>query len=426
MDNIKEHLKILLTGAHLSGYSGGETYVRDLAFALFDLGHTPIVHTPEPGPIFDELQRRGIPAITALDKLADAPDVILGNTQEETVLALLHFPQTPAAFVCHARFAWLALAPRMTRIRQYVAVDANCHDGLTCEQGIPATSTRILLNAVDMGRFQRRSPLPVKPKTAAVFSNNAVPDGYAEVIREACGRRGIALEVIGEGYGTRTASPQNELTRFDIVFARARCAQEALAVGCAVVLCDVPGLGPMVTTSNVDELWKSNLGWRLLRDPITPEGIETRLAEYDAANASKVCVHVREHADLKGLARDWVQTLQHTIHLHRSAAPVSTATELAELGAYVRSVALHGTYHQLYQSMLKADRDRAEQVSRSDRVSRAYLEIEKQLHHCQASQAELQLRMAQLEAEKQTLAEQRDSLAAKLEGRRHWVHKIFS
>ena len=36
---------------------------------------------------------------------------------------------------------------------------------------------------------------------------------------------------------------------YDLVFAKARCALEAMAVGAAVVLCDTHGLGPMVTSA---------------------------------------------------------------------------------------------------------------------------------------------------------------------------------
>ena len=40
--------------------------------------------------------------------------------------------------------------------------------------------------------------------------------------------------------------------RYDIVFAKARAAIEAMAVGAAVIVCDFDGVGPMVSTENVD------------------------------------------------------------------------------------------------------------------------------------------------------------------------------
>lgn len=57
---------------------------------------------------------------------------------------------------------------------------------------------------------------------------------------------------------------------YDLVFAKARCALEAMAVGCAVVLCDVGGLGPLVTRAQVQHLRRWNFGrrTRLRRAPV--------------------------------------------------------------------------------------------------------------------------------------------------------------
>ena len=63
------------------------------------------------------------------------------------------------------------------------------------------------------------------------------------------------------------------LGQYDIVFAKARCALEALAVGNAVVLCDTVGVGPMVTTGEVDRLRRLNFGVRALREATT-RGVE--------------------------------------------------------------------------------------------------------------------------------------------------------
>ena len=55
--------------------------------------------------------------------------------------------------------------------------------------------------------------------------------------------------------------------------AGARAAIEAMAVGCAVVLCDGAGLGPMVSTGNFAELRPDNFGFRTLRNSPTVENI---------------------------------------------------------------------------------------------------------------------------------------------------------
>ena len=50
-----------------------------------------------------------------------------------------------------------------------------------------------------------------------------------------------------------TSRPEELLPKYDLVFAKARCALEAMATGCAVVLCDFAGLGSMVNPERFPE-----------------------------------------------------------------------------------------------------------------------------------------------------------------------------
>ena len=102
-----------------------------------------------------------------------------------------------------------------------------------------------MLNAVDLSRFIPRPPLPDRPLGAAVFSNYASRWTHLPAIEEACSTLGIPLDVIGKAFGTETQKPEELLPKYDLVFAKARCALEAMATGCAVVLCDFAGLGSM-------------------------------------------------------------------------------------------------------------------------------------------------------------------------------------
>jgi hypothetical protein len=54
-------LRILITNAWLSGRSGSELYVWDLATALLNRGYTPIVYSPVLGPLADRLRAATIP-----------------------------------------------------------------------------------------------------------------------------------------------------------------------------------------------------------------------------------------------------------------------------------------------------------------------------------------------------------------------------
>ncbi|MEN3272824.1 MAG: hypothetical protein V7636_1585, partial [Actinomycetota bacterium] len=73
---------------------------------------------------------------------------------------------------------------------------------------------------------------------------------------------------------------------------------EALAVGCAVVLCDFPGLGPLVTMERIEQLEAMNFGFESLDHPHTAQGVAARLAEYDAAGAADVSRWVRANRSL--------------------------------------------------------------------------------------------------------------------------------
>lgn len=83
----------------------------------------------------------------------------------------------------------------------------------------------------------------MRPKRALIFSNHANERTHLPAVREACARAGIALELMGRGTRTDQANPESLIGEYDLVFAKARCALEALAVGASVVLCDSTGPG---------------------------------------------------------------------------------------------------------------------------------------------------------------------------------------
>src|SRR5207302_480812 len=153
------------------------------------------------------------------------------------------FPGVPAIYVCHGWAPWQEAPPRSPRILRYVAVDHACRDRLVFEHGISEEKVRVLFNFVDLERFAPRAPLPARPTRALVFSNAASERTHVGVLREACARAGIALDVVGLDAGNPSSSPETLLGAYDLVFAKARAALEALAVGAAVVLCDAAEAG---------------------------------------------------------------------------------------------------------------------------------------------------------------------------------------
>lgn len=329
-------LRVLLTNRVIANRTGTELYVRDVATALQRRGHWPVVYSPRLGPLADEIRRSTIPVVDDLSRVAAPPDIIHGHHGLETLTALLAFPGVPAVSVCHSWIGWADEPVTFPRIRRYLAVDDTCRDRLVTEHGIAPACVEVVLNAVDLDRFRPRPPLPRRPARALIFSNSS-GDGapHVSAIRAACARAGIAVEIAGFKSGRTLERPEQTLGSYDLVFAKARAAIEAAAVGSAVVLCDVAGAGPMVTTANFDVLRRLNFGMRALRDAPTVEGLSGEIARYDAVDAAAVSGRVRA---LAGQAAQVDQLLAvYADVLGESPDPgASVEAELRAAAAYLR------------------------------------------------------------------------------------------
>jgi len=329
-------LRVLITNSSLATHTGSELYVRDLAIALLNRGHRPVAYSTHLGEVAYELRKATVPVIDHLDALAAPPDLIHGQHHLETMTALLHFQQAPAIFFCHGWLPWLDAPPRFPRILRYVAVDDTCRDRLVCECGIPEDRVRVILNFVDLNSFPSRGPLPPRPKRALVFSNYASETTYLGVVREVCARAGMTLDVIGAGAGKVCQQPEKLLGQYDLVFAKARCALEAMAVGTAVVLCDGAGLGPLVTTEELDRLRRYNFGIRTIQRPIRPELIEREIARYNPLDATEVSRRIRASAGLEAAVDEVLDLYEEVYEEHLAASDFRDAErEGREAAAYL-------------------------------------------------------------------------------------------
>ncbi|MEW5931624.1 MAG: glycosyltransferase family 4 protein [Gemmatimonadota bacterium] len=332
-------LRVLVTNRTLATRTGTELYVRDLAFALAERGHTPVVYTPQPGDVAREIRARTIAVTDDLRTVAEPPDVIHGHHGLETLSALLAFPGVPAVALCHSWIGWADAPVPFPRVLRYVAVDDTCRDRLRFEHGIPDERIRVVLNSVDLSRFRPRPPLPARPGRALVFSNAAAP-GQAQLpaIQEACAAAGIQVDVVGASAGRSTASPEEALHGYDLVFAKARAALEAMSVGAAVVLCDAVGAGPMVTTANFDRLRRVNFGMRALGQPVTPEFLAGEIARYDAADAAAVSRAVRESAGTDAMVDELCELYGEAVAEHAAAGPDDLREEQRAAAAYLQAL----------------------------------------------------------------------------------------
>ncbi len=329
-------LRVLITNHAMGQRAGTELYVRDLALGLLDRGHTPVVYTTDVGEAARELRRSTVPVIDDLELLSSPPDLIHGQHHVETMTALLHFAHVPAVFFCHGWVPWEETPPRFPRILRHVAVDDTCRDRLLWEHGLSESRVRVILNFVDLERFRARSPLPPRPARALVFSNGASDSTHLPAVREACARAGIALDVVGRQSGRVADAPERLLGGYDLVFAKARCALEAMAVGAAVILCDTAGAGPLVTADEVARLRRLNFGVRALRYELRPEVLAREIARYDARDAAEVARRIRADAGRGQAVDEIVELYREIIAEHRSGPARDADAEARATAAYLR------------------------------------------------------------------------------------------
>ena len=113
---------------------------------------------------------------------------------------------------------------------------------------------------------------------------------------------GLPLDEFGSGVGRILDDPEHTLMHYDVVFAKARCAIEAIAAGCAAILVDTAGYGGPVTAGNVDELLDWNFGDRCLQRPHDPLAIVADVGRIESADAQQVSAFVRARCDLRAAA----------------------------------------------------------------------------------------------------------------------------
>jgi hypothetical protein len=302
-------MRVLLTATQVATWSGADLYAVEVAQGLAGRGHDVVVHAVISGPLADDVQRRGVRVVQRQPRGSWVPDVIHAQGSIGARAALANYPGVPILFVCHGHDSWNEFMPSHPSIRRYAGVSQVCTDALR-RHGSPPERTALLPNYVDTDVFTRRSPLPPQPKRALMFSNYAKAGGYLEAVAAACARLGVQLDHAGAGTGTATRAPYELLPGYDVVFAKGRAAIEALAVGCAVVLCDFAGVGPLVTTADFDRLRQANFGFAALTRPHDVDVLVSELRRYDSHDAGLVCDRIRSEAALTAYLDELESTYQ--------------------------------------------------------------------------------------------------------------------
>jgi hypothetical protein len=296
---------VLITNIVMWPPSGTVLFVRDLALELQRQGHIPTVFSSTAGAVVDDLRAAGIEVTDSLRGSRATPDIIHAHHHAPTLVALRRWPTVPAIYVCHDHTSPYDRAPIHPSIRRYLGVSEVCMLRLT-RDGVPDQRVAFLANFVDTARFTPRGPLPDRPRRALVFSNFAHDGSSLPAVAAACREAGLELDVVGAGVGRIVTQPEHLLGQYDIVFAKAKAAMEAMAVGTAVILCDFSGVGPMVTSGEFAKLRPLNFGFATLREPLRREPLLREIARYDAADAVRVRDAVRSSAGLIDAVRGMV------------------------------------------------------------------------------------------------------------------------
>jgi hypothetical protein len=291
-------MKVLITNIWLVDWGGTEVYVRDLAIALHRLGIQVEVYSPELGTVSKEIAGAGIHVTDSIGSLKNVPDIIHAHHTKPTLAVLSAFPGVPAIYMIHARNYPEDTPPKHDQIIRYLASDYNTLDQLLSEEGIPYDHAEVFLNWVDTERFPLREQWSEKPLKALVFSNYATTDNHLKFIQEACASAGLELDSLGRGVGNPIGNPESILSNYDIVFAKAKAAIEAMATGAMVIPCDFRGLGEGVNVRNFSYFRKYNFGMKILNRPIESKLLLQEIKKYDLTEIKMVAARIRKEATL--------------------------------------------------------------------------------------------------------------------------------
>lgn len=245
------------------------------------------------GDMADRMRQRGHLVVDRIAEIVDKPDIIHGQHLTPCLTAMARFPDVPAVFSCHSSFFEVEAPMPHPQICHWIAVDEACR-AKCLSRGIPEDKLDLIYNAVDLERFRPRPSLPPKPKRGLLLTKNFE---HQRAVREACARADIQLDELGPATNRYSHQIETDLLAYDIVFATARMAIEAAAVGCSVVICDARGFAGMLDTGNMKGWRRANLGVGLLNKPVTIENLAAAISSYNAEDATAVTAYFRETAD---------------------------------------------------------------------------------------------------------------------------------
>ncbi|MES2907469.1 MAG: glycosyltransferase [Pseudomonadota bacterium] len=293
----KKSLHILFTNQQLGEAGGTEINVRDWAIGMSRRGHRCSVYAPVLGETAGHLKSAGIEVVDDLLQLSKAPDIIHATHAPTVVEAIVRFPRVPVFQTCQGIGHVMNEPLLMPQVAAYMPMGEATKNFLLNDCGVTPEKIRLILNAVDLQRIpQRNRPLPEKPQRALIFTKTKA---QIPLIEQSCRKTGIQTAQLGRGTGRHLEDVGLELVKFDLVFATARSAMEAIASGVATVVVDARGMAGMATPQNYTYFRANNFGVGCLEEKVSVKSILREINKYNPQSAKSLSDSAREDFDLE-------------------------------------------------------------------------------------------------------------------------------
>jgi len=291
-------MRILITNTWLVQPGGTEGGVRDLALHWHRRGDHVMIFSPRLGAISEPLARAGIEVTDDLTTLSAEPDLIHGQHQMETMMAVQYFKNAPALFYCNGYQPWQEAPPVHPRILLYVTISELTTQYVHEKTGVPAGDILRISNYADHQIFKPRSDADTdRIRRAVIYDRYLSPAENAAIIN-ACTAAGISCDTFVD-LNPPVQHPEKMLTDYDLVFAVGKSAIEAMSCGCAVIQCTGGAMGELVTTENLTFSQSRNFTAIVDQIPVTAERVRREISRYSPADVRAVTRYMHTDVSLE-------------------------------------------------------------------------------------------------------------------------------
>lgn len=272
-------MRIVIANARMMKRTGTEIVTRDFAVGLRKRGHDVAVYAPVLGPMAEEVRAADVPVADVPAALPFAPEIVHFNNEAQVEAVLAAFPDAPGVYHCHMPGTPLGPPIRHPNVVRHYGVSTMACRRIETALGRPGDG--IFGNFVDPALYARRGPLPDRPQRWLVVAEKKHALKHLARVALVAAGNGARLAAIGPRVRRRIDNVPAEAARHDLVFASARCAIEAAAAGCAVVVTDYRGSAGLLTPDNLSALLAGNCGAESFREPASIAALWRAARAYD-------------------------------------------------------------------------------------------------------------------------------------------------